>query len=538
MIGAESRWARPERATLLAYDANLRRAWRQDTWVSGEYDEVALAPLAEGRVALAASICDSAGCRLLVTAVAPGGRVDWAILGDAVASDNDSEVGSLRMSGVGSGLWIAHLGPGERGSAEFALTLFATSGLQTWSAGLPFERPLDLFWSSGLAVVDEGSVALSAMASYEPLLLRVGADGTVEAKVELPTRISTVALRSLPGGGAVSAGTASRDPAPADRSEDLVVARHGPALDEVWRGYAKGPGSRFDQAQGLALGIDRVCLSGASSWPGASWESATQAVCWDLDGDLLWSRVVAGPTPESHASAVALSSAGDLAVASAPYAAGGLDLTVFDEAGRSKWERRTDSPFDGLGSVDLQGMGFISTGDLIVAARARQNSNATGVFAFDSSGGQRWLWDPIAVAWGPLTSGFAVSGDRALVAGCYQQWIGGAAEPFVAALDPAGRLLWLTSLPGPADCYWQRLAVDACGRALVATRMVGDRVEISSLSPEGAVLWRDTIPHSGTLLPWEIATDGAGSIWVELQQWGALDSVFLARYHSECPITP
>ena len=146
--------------------------------------------------------------------------------------------------------------------------------------------------------------------------------------------------------------------------------------------------------------------------------------------------------------------------------------------------------------------------------------------------------DPRPITWGPLTSGFAVAGERVFVGGCYQPWYGGAQEPFVAALDAGGDLLWVRSLPGPAQCHWFRLAIDACGRVLTASATGVHRVDIAAFSNAGDPLWIDVVERPGTLLPWAIAADGTGAAWVEMGEEGALDRVLLARYRADCAPSP
>ena len=380
------------RATVLAYDRDLVRVWRQDSWLASERAEVALAPLAGGDVALATLVCQGAECRLLVAGIEAEGRVAWSTLGGAVAPNDFSEDSQLRLTASGGDLWIAHLRATDRGSAGFALARYAAPGVEAWSAGLPFERPLSLYGGSGLASDGAGGVVLSASASYEPRLMRVGSDGSSGASIETPEWFRTTNLGAMPEGGVIAVGTSKREPFPTPDNVDFTIARVGPELDEQWRTWAKGPGSRIDEAQSLAVGGDRACLSGSSQWPEPLFERATQAVCWSLDGELVWNRTLRGPSGGSPRSVVALSPDGELAVASGVEWEAGLGLALVGADGAPRWGSGGELRLDDWIGVAPLGLAFASTGELILAVSSRENGDRTGVFAFDRDGALRWQW--------------------------------------------------------------------------------------------------------------------------------------------------
>ncbi len=318
------------------------------------------------------------------------------------------------------------------------------------------------------------------------------------------------------------------------------MASFTPRLDEIWRGYAKAPGSTTDEAQSLATGGGQVCVSASSSWAGEENRLESRLFCRDLEGRPLWSAQIDGPGPNSFTTRVALSGQGDAAVTSSSFSYDGLDLVVFDRSGRLLWERRTDAPLESFGFVGVLGLDFGPGGDLFLVARSFNQADRTGLWSFDGSGAIRWVWDPIGAAGGPLTTGLAVGPDRVFVAGCYQHWIGGAQEPYVAAVDAAGRTLWITRFPGPVDCALMTLGVDGCGEPMLAARLFasGREVGVASLSSAGELRWIDRIGSVETLVPVGLEHDDDGSTWLEIRQWGEVPSVLLARYHEACAPVP
>lgn len=544
-LASRQRSAAPEfRARVYAYDADLERLWHQDTWDLALNGDVAIAPRPAGGVALLASACPKAGeCRLRIASISERGRVEMAALGPAVARRWPFDLGVLSADFLGGRLRVGYSRADEAGSERFEYAEFDDSVAPIWLAGIETPLPVQTRGSTGLAAVGSGAVVLAGRSGDSEVLVRVDSEGGADLVRPLHDWLGIGEIRSLPAAGLVVAGTATSAPAPQgeSRTEDFSVARLDSQLEAAWSRSTKGPGSRWDRAQRVEVRDERICVAGQSTWTGEAHRSESRLFCRDLEGELLWSARVDGPEAAAFETRLAISPDGDVAVTSAAYSYDGLDLVVFDGAGAPLWQRREDAPLEELGLVRVLGLGFSADGELRLAAQSWARADQTGLWSFDPAGGIRWIWDPLAAAGGPLTTAPVFVDERTYVAGCLQHWIGGAQEPFVAAVGAAGETLWTARFPGPVDCGWMRLGLDACGRPILAARLfpAGRTVGVASLSSAGEVRWLDRIESVDTLLPSAWEHDGAtGATWLELERWGLFESVLLARYREDCSSSP
>ncbi|MEV8253735.1 alpha/beta hydrolase-fold protein [Rhodoglobus sp. NPDC076762] len=339
----------------------------------------------------------------------------------------------------------------------------------------------------------------TSQGGYDILLQKLASDGTQEWLTPIATGLNDRAYGVVDGGdGAViTAGFQRRDHAGAS-NDDVLAVKVDADGTELWR-TTFGSEAAADRAYGVASdGEGGAYVTGYTSGalPGGSSAGDKDAFIAkiDADGSVAWTQQF-GSSGEDKGLAVARSAdggvyVGGLAGGSMPgsSSAGGYDgwVAKFTADGTREW---------------LSQLGSSST-DQVSALIA----TATGVAATGFTGGDL---------------GGESLGDN---------------DVFIAALDAAGTVQWLTHDGSSGDDRGAAITLDASGNLLVVghtsgaigtpsggvdvfsmavspTGTVGERAQFGSVARDGADEWDEA----------NLYIAGGGSTWVQALTYGSVD---------------
>lgn len=297
------------------------------------------------------------------------------------------------------------------------------------------------------------------------------------------------------------------------------------ASAQNWTRYYNGVGGGNDSARSVAVDVGSNVIVTGGSYAGAISNNIV-TVKYDPMGTLLWTRSYDGPAHGSDIGrGVAVDNVGNIFVTGQSQGSGtGLDFVTLKYApnGTLLWSRRysragnnSDIPWATVvdrtdGSVYVAGGSYSTTADFDFL-----------LIKYDANGNRLWVkvYDGAAHGY-DFVSGLILDNARNVIITGGSTGVGTDVDFATLKFAPDGTRLWVkryNSIYNFVD-FANAIAVDGSGNVFVTGNSYRSGTECHFVTikydPDGTRLWVADFSNRGIDIPWAIATDLAGNVFV------------------------
>jgi len=296
-------------------------------------------------------------------------------------------------------------------------------------------------------------------------------------------------------------------------------------VDTAWVSRYDGPGNGTDYGTAIAVDdLGNTYVTGVSDGNGSGSDYAT--IKYNPDGDTLWVRRYNGPgdyTDEPYAMAV--DDAGNTYITGKSLGDGthyDYATIKYNSTGDTLWVSRYDGP--GTGADEANAIAVDDAGNVYVTGES-SGPSGTGVnFAtikYNPEGDTLWVrrYDGIG-SMGDYGSAIAVDDMGNVYVTGYSFNLATSFDYVTIKYDPDGVMLWVQTYNGPASSTDMpyAMAVDGSGNIYVTGRSLGTSYDYATVkyNPNGDTIWvrRYDGTGNGTDEASAIAVDDAGNTYV------------------------